>query len=62
VYAPDQDSLEMVWMENGDVENRHFQMQGVSAEGCNAQQLSYTSSQGVGQEIEEDDDGVFCHQ
>jgi hypothetical protein len=55
VCRPDQDSLEMVWMENGDVENRHFEMQGVSAEGCNAQQLSW----GVGQEIEEDDDGVL---
>jgi phytochrome-interacting factor 3 len=57
--VPDQDSLEMVWMENGNVENRHFEMQGVSAEGCNAQQLSYASSWGVGQEIEEDDDGVL---
>jgi hypothetical protein len=44
VCTPDQDSLEMVRMENGDVENRHFEMQGVCAEGCNAQQLSYASS------------------
>jgi len=25
----------MAWMENGDVENRSFELQGVSAEGCN---------------------------
>ncbi|CAM6022809.1 unnamed protein product [Sphagnum balticum] len=25
----------MAWMENADVENRSFEMQGVSAEGCN---------------------------
>jgi hypothetical protein len=25
----------MAWMENGDVENRSFEMQGVSAQGCN---------------------------
>jgi hypothetical protein len=25
----------MAWMENGDVENRSFEMQGVSAEDCN---------------------------
>jgi hypothetical protein len=35
VCRPDQDSLEMAWMENGDVENRSFEMQGVSAEDCN---------------------------
>jgi len=32
---PDQDSLEMARMENGDVENRPFEMHGVIAEGCN---------------------------
>ncbi len=32
---PDQDSLEVACVENGDVENRSFEMQGVSAEGCN---------------------------
>jgi hypothetical protein len=46
-------------MENGDVQNRHFEMQGASAEGCNPQELSYASSWGVGQEIEENDDGVL---
>jgi hypothetical protein len=53
VCRPDQDSLKIDWMENGNVENRHFEMQGASAEGCNAQQLSYASSWGVGQEIED---------
>jgi hypothetical protein len=49
VCRPDQDSLEMARMENGDVENRSFEMQGVSAEGCNMHLVEVLEEDNVSQ-------------
>jgi hypothetical protein len=46
---PDQDSLEMAGMENGDVENRSFEMQGGSAEGCNMHLVEVSEEDDVSQ-------------
>ncbi|CAK9229984.1 unnamed protein product [Sphagnum troendelagicum] len=46
---PDQDSLEVACMENGDVENRSFEMQCVSAESCNIHPVGVLEEDDVSQ-------------